>query len=128
MAQTPVTRLHDYDASHIDQDLSGGIGEHDNELFFNCVFKNIRNAVLKDCNLRHSKFVTDKLEDALGFTMTLGDCGSFEDVEYSPFLFDLLLVMMCKSKGNDEKRKQIVEILGKERIIEILRQLKQVQR
>lgn len=128
MESTPVTapNLHTYSVSHIDEDCTASLGEHVNELFHNCTFKNVRGAVLKDCNLRHSKFVTDKLEDALGFTLTLGDCGSFEDVEYSPLLFDLLVVMMLKSKGNEEKRKKLLEVIGKDRVIEILRMLKRV--
>ena len=89
-------KLHQYAATHIDQDFTElPLGHHENELFYNCTFKNVRNAVLKDCNLRHSKFVTATVEEALGFTFTVGECGTFEDVEYSPLLFDLLLVLMC---------------------------------
>lgn len=131
MATTQGTspRLHEYDATHIHEDFTDKrLGQHENELFHDCTFKDVRGAVLKDCNLRHSKFVTDKIEDALGLTFTVGECGTFEDVEYSPLLFDLLLVMMLKTKGNDEKRKQILEVLGKERVIELLRQLKKVER
>lgn len=117
-----------FSASHIDQDLTGvRLGHHENELFHNCTFKDVRGAVLKDCNLQHSRFVTDRIEDALGLTFTVGDCNTFENVEYSPLLFDLLLVMMCKTKGNDVKRRKIIELIGKDRLIDILRQLKGIE-
>src|SRR6478609_2819802 len=102
MAPTRLTKLHEYADTFIDRDMTNvRLGHHDNELFFNCVFKDVRGAELKDCNLRNSRFVTDTIEQALGFTLTIGECGSFEDVEYSPLLFDLLLVMMAKTRGND---------------------------
>lgn len=121
-------KLHDYKASHIDEDFSNRrLGWHENELFYNCTFKDVRGAVLKDCNLRHSRFVTDKPEEAIGLTFTM-ECGTFEDVELSPTLFDMAILMLLKSKGNHEKRQKLLEVLGRDRVIELLRQLKQVER
>jgi hypothetical protein len=115
--------LREFKAVHIDQDYSSGItGLHENELFYNCTFDKVTGLTLKDCVLENSKFKTSKLSDVVGFTLTLGDCNSFENVEYSDFLFDLYLVMAIKSAGNTEKRKKLIELVGKERVIEILRQ------
>jgi hypothetical protein len=107
-------------ATHIDQDLTGGwLGHHENELFFNCKLKDVRGAVLKDCKLQSSAFVTDSLEDLLGITLTL-DCGSFANVEFSPLVFDAMLMLLIKTKGNVEKRKKLIEVLGEARVRELL--------
>jgi hypothetical protein len=116
--------LHKFRRLHIDKDLkSGTLGFREDELFFNCDFNDLRGVTLKDCDLNGSRFHTDKVQDALGFTMTL-DCKSFDNVEYSPFLFDLLLVLMMKTKGNDSKRRKLLQVLGEDRAREILTQLK----
>lgn len=100
---------------------------HDNELFFNCTFKRLNDLTLKDCVLSHSKFTTDNIQDALGFTLTL-DCFSFKDVEFSPLLFDLFLLMAIQSKGNTEKRQQLIQLLGKDRVVELLGMLARAER
>lgn len=98
---------------HIDKDLTWLHSvQLENSLLFNCTLKDLRNLTLKNCDLNRSSFVTDKVSDALGFTLTL-DCGSFNNVEYSPLLFDLLLYLLTTTKGNDEKREQLVGLLGK---------------
>src|SRR4051812_14025925 len=97
---------------HIDEDVSDLTGLHENEVFHNCTFRNLRGLTLKDCVLARSKFLTDKLEDAMGLTFTVGDCGTFRDVEYSEYLFDLFLVMMIQTAGNTSKRRRLIEVVG----------------
>ncbi len=122
----PTDKLRDFKATHIDENLEGISGLHENELFHNCTFKKLRGLTLKDCVLSKSKFTTDDIRDALGFTLTL-DCLSFHRVEFSELLFDLFLVLAIKSKGNDEKRKKLVDVIGKERVLELLHQMSDLE-
>lgn len=119
--------LRKFSESHIDEDLTGvSLGYRENGLFHGCTFKKLAGATLKDCDLFHSRFVTERVEDALGLTLTL-DCNSFDEVEYSPLLFDLMLVLLMKTKGNNEKRRKLFDLLGKERVRELLHKLGQVE-
>jgi hypothetical protein len=104
---------------HINENCESISGTFEDEVFFECTFKKLNGLTLKNCDLNRSKFTTDDIRDALHFTMTL-DCNSFDKVEYSPLLFDLLLVLIIKTKGNTEKRKKLIEIVGEERLKEIL--------
>lgn len=123
----PTPRLHKFNASFIDKDFSGTpAGQHDNELFFNCTFDDVRNATFKNCTMNNSKLLVNRLEDALGLTATL-DCKSFHGLELSPLLFDLMVVLLLKTKGNVEKRKKLLEVLGKERVVELLHQLEEIE-
>lgn len=119
--------LRAFNASHIDEDNTSLSGMHENELFFNCTFDKLNGLTLKDCVLSHSKFTTNNIKDALGFTLTL-DCFNFKDVEFSPLLFDLYLLMAIQSSGNTEKRKKLIEILGKDRVVELLGMLSRAER
>lgn len=119
--------LHDFAASHIDQDCTKITGHHENELFFNCEFDDLRGLTLKDCDLNRSRFTTSDLRKALGFTLTLG-CHSFDKVEYSELLFDLFLLMAYKSKGNDAKREKLLDVIGRERAEQLLRILSRLER
>lgn len=117
------TRLREFRDVHINEDCSEASGLHEDELFYECVFRDLTDLTLKDCDLNGSRFTTDKLREALGFTMTLG-CHSFTDVEFSPLLFDLFLCMAYLSKGNDEKREKLLDVIGRERASTLLRRLK----
>jgi hypothetical protein len=116
--------LRQYSETHIDENVEGLTGFHENALFWNCKFRNLRGVTLKDCVLKNSEFTTDKLEECLGYTFTVGDCNSFKNVKYSEFLFDLLLVMMIQTAGNTEKRKKLIEVVGEDRVYELLSQFK----
>lgn len=121
------TKVRHFAAKAIDQDLSGApLGHRENELFFNCTFKDLRNTTFKNCDLNHSKFTSDRAEELLGLTVTL-NCHSFENVELSPFVFDLMLTLLLKTKGNVEKRRKLIEVIGEDRLRELLTQLKQVE-
>lgn len=111
---------------HIDEDCEGITGHHENGLFFNCTFRKLSGLTLKDCDLNGSAFLTDRLRDALGFTLTL-NCHSFDNVEYSPLLFDLFLLMAYKSKGNDDKREKLLDVIGRERAEKLLEILKRLE-
>jgi hypothetical protein len=121
------SKVHEFSSITIDSDCQGVSGLHDNELFFNCVFKKLNGLTLKNCDLNGSKFITDDLRDALGFTLTL-DCHSFSNVEYSELLFDLFLLMAYKSKGNDVKREKLLDVVGKERAEKLLNILAWLER
>jgi hypothetical protein len=108
-----------FNAQHIDQNCEDVSGFHDNELFFNCKFKKLNGLTLKNCDLNMSQFAPEKVRDALGFTVTL-DCHSFADVELNPLAFDLILCLLLKSKGNNEKRRKLIEVIGKDRLMALL--------
>lgn len=109
---------------HIDEDVVGLTGFHENALFHNCTFRNLRGVTLKDCVLAHSTFTTTKLDEAMGFTFTVGNCNTFRNVAYSEYLFDLFLIMMIQTKGNTEKRKKLIEIVGRDKVHDTLQQFK----
>jgi hypothetical protein len=112
--------------THIEQDCRELTGHHKDALFFGCEFDKVAGLVLENCDLNKSRFLTTEIKDALKFTLTL-NCHSFKGVEYSPLLFDLLVVLMLMSRGNDEKRQRLVQVIGRERIVEILRQIKYLE-
>lgn len=87
----------------------------------------MRDVTLRNCTLAQSTFLTDKIEDALGFTVTL-DCMTFDDLELSPLMFDLLMVLLIKTKGNTEKRRRLIDVLGHERLHEILKAMRQLEK
>lgn len=107
--------LREFEDKHIDEDCRSLSGTHENELFYNCVFDKLNGLNLIGCDLNQSKFKTSSIKDAMGFAMTL-DCFSFKGVEYSPVLFDLLLVLITLTRGNDEKRRQLSQIIGIEKL------------
>ena len=107
---------------HIDEDLTKTTADFDNALLFNCKFDNLRGRTFKNCDLNHSEFLTDKLEDLLDFTLTL-NCGSFENVRLSEMVFDVLLLLIYKTKGNDSKRRKLLNVIGKEKAEALLKQL-----
>lgn len=104
---------------HIDEDCRHLKGHHKGDVFANCTFENLNGLTLEKCDLSRSKFATDSLRDALDFTVTL-NCLSFNKVEMSPLLFDLMLCMLMKTAGNDQKRQQLVSVVGHTRAKEIL--------
>lgn len=98
-------------------------GHFVNEIFYDCTFKDLQNLTLDRCVLNKCRFLTDTIEEARGFTLTL-NCNSFRNVEFSPLLFDLFLCMALKSSGNEEKRRKLIDVVGRERVIELLTALK----
>lgn len=115
--------LRQWKETHFDENCEQLTGHHDNGLFWNCTFDDLRGLTLKDCVLANSKFKTNDLRKAIGFTLTLGDCNSFKDVEYSEELFDLYLVMALMTKGNTEKRRKLIDLIGRDKARKILNTL-----
>lgn len=101
-------------------------GHRENELFFNCQFDKVNDLVLKDCDLNQSRFTTSSVKDVLGLTMTL-NCHSFQNVEFSELLFDLFMILAYKSKGNDEKREKLLDVIGRGRAAALLKVLNQIE-
>lgn len=118
--------LRHFNQTHIDEDCRDITGSHYNELFFNCAFDKLNGLVLQDCDLNQSQFLTSKVEDALGFTLTL-NCHSFKDVTLSPLLFDLMLILLVMSKSNDAKREALLDVIGRRRAEALLRLLERVE-
>jgi hypothetical protein len=108
---------------HIDENFDVLTGFHNSELFYNCVFDKINDVTFRNCVLNQSRFITSNIEDALRFTITL-DCFSFGGVELSPLIFDLILCLLVKGKGNTEKRRQLISVIGRERFSEIMTAMK----
>jgi hypothetical protein len=112
--------LRNWKAVHIDETIEVLTGYHEDELFYNCTIKKIKNAVLKNCCMTESKFAIDEVEDMLGLHMGL-DCSHFSNVEFSEQAFDYLVLLMVRTKGNTAKRLKIIEALGgKQRVAELL--------
>jgi hypothetical protein len=101
-------------------------GEHSNELFSECVFDQVNNLTLKNCVLAGSEVVTDRIEDALGLTVTL-DCNTFNKVKLSELMFDMMLILLFKTSGNTEKRLKLLDVVGKDRAKQLLDAFKTIE-
>lgn len=121
-----MNTLHKFDEIHIDEDCSSVTGLHNNALFFGCLFKSVAGLTLKDCDLNRSVFDVNSINDALGFTLTLG-CKSFRSVKYSPLMVDLLLYLLTLTDGNDSRRDEIRDMLGEDKVRIFDRVLKRVE-
>lgn len=117
MPSTPPLRHWNF--THIDEHIPHLTGYHENELFYNCTIDDMSGATLVNCCMTQSKLTADSLEQISNLAMTF-DCHSFTDAELSPLAFDFLLALLIKSKGNDERRQQLVNILGRDRLVELL--------
>jgi len=116
--------FHKFDGEFIDQDLRGKLkGRYKNYLFFNCIFGDISNVELIDCVLNRCKFTTDSLEKCRHVAITM-ECATFHGVELSEFLFDLIIVLLTKSTGNDSKRRKLISVIGKDKAKQILKSIK----
>jgi len=100
----------------------------DGAIFYDCTFHKLSGAMLKNCTLHSSTFAMTKPEDIIGLTVTM-DCNSFKEVELSPEVFDLLLLLLCRSKGNNKKRMAIIEnVVGHDRAVQLLRDTERLER
>jgi len=94
----------------------------DNEFFYDCTFNKLNGAVLKDCKLFGSRFAMTRPGDIIGLTVTM-DCASFSNLELSPEVFDYMLLLMCRTKGNKQKRLDIIEkVIGHDRAFQLLKE------
>lgn len=118
--------LRNFNKINIGKDCSDLTGFHENELFFECTFNHLKDLTLKNCVLDRSQFATASVRDALGLTVTL-DCHSFNGVELSPLVFDLILSLLIMTKGNDEKVAELVKVIGTERVHALQRLLRRIE-
>jgi len=119
-------KLRHFSEEHIREDCTTMTGEHEDGLFFGCRFDRLNGLTLKDCDLNRSEFQTEKVRDALGFTLTLS-CLSFRNVKFSALLFDLMLCLLSMSAGNDEKRAKLRDVVGAGRFDTLMRVLKGIE-
>jgi len=101
-------------------------GVRENELFYGCTVKKVAGLTLKNCVLTGSLLDVKDAKDALGLTVTL-DCHTFAGVELSEQLFDLMLLLLMKTKGNTDKRRKLLDVVGKERAMVLLEQMKDLE-
>ena len=98
------TSLGPWTESHIDEvpvDVAGK--RFVRALFFNCEFRRLRGATFEHCSLKRSKINPEKVEDLLSLTITL-DCFAWNDVELNELAFDVLVYMLSRTRGNDDRR------------------------
>lgn len=114
--------LRTWSGVHVDERFPALSGRHNNELFYNCEFNKIANLSLTNCCLDKSKFLATELRDVLGFSVTL-NCHSFSDVELSETIFDAILVLLLKTKGNTEKRRKLIDVIGRDRLAVLLKEM-----
>lgn len=119
--------LREFSEIYIDKDLRNiKKGHYKNCLFFSCTFDDISNIVFEDCVLTNSKFIGDSPNKCLNFTLTL-NCQSFKGAELSETIFNLLLFLLTSTKGNDTKRRKLIDLVGKEKIEEMSKILERIE-
>ena len=123
---TSPSKPREYSETHIGEDCSHLRGRFFNALFYDCTFSRCDGLELSNCVLENSKLTATEPEDILGVSLTL-NCHTFKNLELSPDAFDLLLLLICKMKGNTEKRRAIIDIVGRERTIELLRRMRTLE-
>lgn len=125
--ERPTSPLRVFSEIHIDEDLRGLEGHFENALFFNCRFGSLNNLSFTNCVLDQSQFTETEPRNMLGFTVTL-DCNSFSGVELSPQAFDLICMLLVKTKGNIEKRKSLIKnVVGHDASFNYLSQMKTLE-
>lgn len=126
-AAQPQSKPRQYSETHIGEDCSQLRGRFYNALFYDCTFSRADGLDMNNCVLEHSKLTATEPEDILGVSLTL-NCHTFKNLELTPDAFDLLLLLMCKMKGNTEKRRAIVDqVVGRERTVELLRKMRHLE-
>lgn len=113
---------------HVDKDFTEVPPPTDRAEFYDCTFHKLRGARLTNCSFKGCKFAMTSLEDIIGVNLAM-DCFTFDNLELSPEVFDALLLLICKSKGNTKKRKDIIEnIVGHDRALTLLREMETLER
>lgn len=116
-----------YSKTHFNEDVRNLKGTFDNHLFHNCTFGSLKDLTLTNCVLSESKFTESDPAKMLGFSVTL-DCHSFSGVELSPEAFDLICMLLVKTKGNIEKRKALIQhVVGQDASRKYLTQLQNLE-
>lgn len=121
-----TAKLHQFSEEYIDKDLTTLREFYDNVLFFGCHFRKLSGVTMRDCELNRSKIEPDTIRDLQNFTVTLS-CKSFNNVVLNELAFDTLLLLLSKTAGNAEKRKKLLEIVGKDRARQILKEMETLE-
>ena len=107
--------------THIEEEFHDIPAPKNHASFIDCTFHKLNGAVLKNCKMYGSKFAMTRPEDIIGLTLTM-DCNFFSELELSEETFDLLLLLICRTKGNTKKRLQIIEnVVGHDRAVQLLK-------
>lgn len=120
-------RLREFSASHIDKTFETITGTHENALFYNCTFHNVRNARFINCDLNQSRFVSEDPKDFMGLVVSL-DCFTFGNIELSEPALLCLLSMILKTKGNTAVRKSLLGALDHTKMFTLLKNFETLER
>lgn len=118
--------MKNFDARYVDIENLQLYGRYENTLIFNCSIHNLENVQLLNCDLNYSKLLIDNIINLRNFSCTM-NCGTFENVELSPLIFDLILMLLIKSRGNEQRRKRLFRMLGVERIRDLGQQMDKLE-
>lgn len=123
----PLAPLRTFSATHIDETFEIITGLHENALFYNCTFHNVRNARFINCDLNQSRFVSTNPEDFMGLVVSL-DCFTFGNIELSEPALLCLLAMLLKTKGNTAIRKSVLASLDHHKMFSLLKNFETLER
>ena len=108
-------------AIHIDEDLGDVSGRHfENELFCRCRVTGIAHARFIDCDLRNSSLDVNDLRKLIGAVVSLS-CYTFDSVALSRLSFDAFLFLLSLTKGNDDKRQRLQELIDPQHMMYLRR-------
>jgi hypothetical protein len=120
--------LRAFKTKHIDEDFPEVPPPTNGAEYYDCTFHKLGGATLANCSLSGCKFAMTDPRDILGLTVTM-DCFTFENLEVTEEVFDALLLLICKTKGNTKKRLAIIEdIVGHDNSVRILNELSHMER
>jgi hypothetical protein len=119
--------LRNFSAIHIDETFQTITGTHENALFFNCTFHDVRSARFVNCDLNQSRFVSEDPKDFMGLVVSL-DCMTFGNIELSETALFCLLAMILKTKGNVSLRKTLLNALPHDKMFGLLKQFQTLER
>lgn len=115
-----MEKLRDWTETHIQEEVSLAGADKNDALYYECTISSIKGATLKNCVFANSKLKTQSPADVAGATVTL-NCHTFGSLELDEDTFDLFLLLLCKTKGNREKRQKIIDdVIGREKVRKLL--------
>lgn len=95
-------------------------------LFFGCALKRLRGTTMEHCSLQGSSIEPDRLEDLLGFTITL-DCFSWQYVSLNSLAFDAMLYLLSITNGNDSKRAVLKRLISDENRTSLMKSFEELE-
>lgn len=110
----------------VDRENLSLLGKYENCLFYNCSVKDLSNVSLINCVLNKSRLLIQDINKLRNFNVTM-NCGSFKGVQLSELIFDLILMLLISSAGNDTKRRKLVALLGKDRVKQLSKDMEGIE-